>query len=303
MNQTMKAAIVPALNSRWELHEVQTPEPGPGQGRDRDVRQRPVLHGRASDPAASCRAPSLALSATSRSAKSSLSAPASPPARPVTELVSRGCSTLADAVNGAPERSRCSVNKPSVPASDLVADMPNTCWLMPMPPCCFPTVSITWRCAPLFCAGYTVWSGLRWAEPQPAERIAVVGIGGLGHLAVQFAKAAGFTTLAISHSPDKDKLARQLGADEVVRDGKSLAAAGGADVILGTSNSVDAMADSIAGLRPDGRLVLMGFENKVLPVHPADLIMNAFASSAANRTIANSSTKLCKSRPRARSRR
>ena len=128
------------------------------------------------------------------------------------------------------------------------------------------------QAAPLFCAVYTVWSGLRWAEPQPSERLTVVGIGGLGHLAVQYAKAAGFTTIAISHSADKDKLIRELGADEIVRDGKGLAMAGGADVILGTSNSVDATADSIAGLRPDGRLVLMGFENKPLPVHPGDLI-------------------------------
>ena len=129
------------------------------------------------------------------------------------------------------------------------------------------------QAAPLFCAGYTVWSGFRWAEPQPGETVAVVGIGGLGHLAVQYAKAAGFKTVAISHSTDKDKLIRELGADEIVRDGKGLAKVGGADVILGTSNSVDAMADSIAGLRPDGRLVLMGFENKPLPVHPGDLIM------------------------------
>ena len=112
---------------------------------------------------------------------------------------------------------------------------------------------------------------MRW-EPKPSERLAVVGIGGLSHLAVQYAKAAGFTTIAISHSADKGKLIRELGADEIVRDGKGLAMVGGADVILGTSNSVDAMADSIAGLRPDGRLVLMGFENKPLPVHPGDLI-------------------------------
>jgi len=129
------------------------------------------------------------------------------------------------------------------------------------------------QAAPIFCAGYTVWSGLRWADPQPHERVAVVGIGGLGHLAVQYAKAAGFETIAVSHSPDKDKLVRELGADEVVRDGKGLAAAGGADVILATGNSVDAMADAIAGLRPDGRLVLMGFEAKPLPVSPVDLIM------------------------------
>lgn len=129
------------------------------------------------------------------------------------------------------------------------------------------------QAAPIFCAGYTVWSGLRWADPQPGERIAVVGLGGLGHLAVQYAKAAGFTTIAVSRSPDKDQLIRELGADEIVRNGKGLAAAGGADVILGTSNSMDAMAESVQGLRPDGRFVLMGFEPKPLSIAPADLIM------------------------------
>jgi alcohol dehydrogenase len=86
------------------------------------------------------------------------------------------------------------------------------------------------QAAPIFCAGYTVYGGLRWADPKPHERVAVLGIGGLGHLAVQYAKAAGFETIAISLSPDKDKMIRDLGADEIVRDGKSLAAAGGADV-------------------------------------------------------------------------
>ena len=77
---------------------------------------------------------------------------------------------------------------------------------------------------------------------------------------MQYAKAAGFETIAISHSPDKDKLIRELGADEIVRDGKSLAAAGGADIILSTTNSTKSMADSIQGLRPDGRLVTMGVD-------------------------------------------
>jgi D-arabinose 1-dehydrogenase-like Zn-dependent alcohol dehydrogenase len=92
-------------------------------------------------------------------------------------------------------------------------------------------------------------------------------------LAVQYAKAAGFKTVAITRSRDKETLAKQLGADEVVKDGKSLVKLGGADVILGTSNSTDAMADAIQGLRPDGRFVLMGFEAKNLSVSPADLIM------------------------------
>ena len=129
------------------------------------------------------------------------------------------------------------------------------------------------QAAPIFCAGYTVWSGLRWADPKPHERIAVVGIGGLGHLALQYSKAAGFETIAISHSPDKDKLVRQLGADEVVRDGRGLADVGGADVVLGTSNSSDAMAATIQGLRPDGRLVVMGLESKPVAISPADLIL------------------------------
>ena len=129
------------------------------------------------------------------------------------------------------------------------------------------------QAAPIFCAGYTVYSGLRWADPQPHERLAVLGIGGLGHLAVQYAKATGFETIAISHSPDKDKLIRELGADDIVRDGKSLAAAGGADVILSTSNSTKAMVDSIQGLRPDGRLVTMGADAEPLSISLADLIM------------------------------
>jgi D-arabinose 1-dehydrogenase-like Zn-dependent alcohol dehydrogenase len=100
------------------------------------------------------------------------------------------------------------------------------------------------QAAPIFCAGYTVWSGLRWADPKPGERVAVIGIGGLGHLAVQYAKAAGFETIAVSRSPDKDRLIREIGADAIVRDGESLSKAGGADVVLGTSNSADAMADA-----------------------------------------------------------
>jgi alcohol dehydrogenase len=58
------------------------------------------------------------------------------------------------------------------------------------------------QAAPIFCAGYTVYSGLRWADARPHERVAVLGIGGLR----RYAKAAGFETIAISHSPDKDKM-------------------------------------------------------------------------------------------------
>jgi len=128
------------------------------------------------------------------------------------------------------------------------------------------------QAAPIFCAGYTVYGGLRWADPKPHERVAVLGIGGLGHLAVQYAKAAGFETIAISHSPDEDKMIRELGADEIVRDGKGLSAAGGADIILSTSNSTKSMTDSMQGLRPDGRFIVMGADAEPLSIPVIELL-------------------------------
>ena len=99
------------------------------------------------------------------------------------------------------------------------------------------------------------------ADPKPHERIAVVGIGALGHLGIQYSKAAGFETIAITHSKDKEELAYKLGADSVVSDGESLLKQGGADVILSTSNSYTTTAESIKALRPDGRVILMGFSS------------------------------------------
>jgi alcohol dehydrogenase len=116
------------------------------------------------------------------------------------------------------------------------------------------------QAAPIMCAGYTVYSGLRIAEPQVRDRIAVLGIGGLGHLALQFAHAAGFHTIAVTQSPDKVELAQRLGADEVFADAAQLANAGGADVVLATSNSNAAMQQAVEALRPLGRLVIMGVD-------------------------------------------
>lgn len=116
--------------------------------------------------------------------------------------------------------------------------------------------------APIFCAGYTVFSGLRNAAPRPGERVAVVGIGGLGHLAIQFARALGLEVVAVTGTESKKKEATELGASEVVvagsDAGKALAAIGGADVVLSTSNSAEHAGQALAALRPEGRLVLMG---------------------------------------------
>ncbi|MFI9328674.1 alcohol dehydrogenase catalytic domain-containing protein [Kitasatospora sp. NPDC052868] len=114
--------------------------------------------------------------------------------------------------------------------------------------------------APMLCAGYTAWSALRAADPKPHERVAVLGIGGLGHLALQFSRACGFETVAVTRSADKHPLARTLGADHVVADGEQLKEAGGADVILVTGTSYRTASETLPGLRPHGRIVLASID-------------------------------------------
>ncbi|MEO3821677.1 alcohol dehydrogenase catalytic domain-containing protein [Plantactinospora sp. B24E8] len=129
--------------------------------------------------------------------------------------------------------------------------------------------------APLMCIGYTAWSGLRRANPQPGERIAVSGIGGMGHLAIQYAKASGLTTIAVTGSPEKQELARQLGADIVVATGAELREAGGADILLHTNSSNSAAADALQGVAPRGRVVLMGIGFDTFAVPNMPMIMNS----------------------------
>jgi 2-desacetyl-2-hydroxyethyl bacteriochlorophyllide A dehydrogenase len=131
--------------------------------------------------------------------------------------------------------------------------------------------------APIFCAGYTVMSGLRNASPSPGERVAVLGVGGLGHLAVQFAKAVGLEVVAITGQADKKKELRDLGADEVVLagddPGKALMNAGGADIILSTTNSARHVSLAFRGLRPGGRLVNMGVTDGPIAIDSMALLV------------------------------
>lgn len=130
--------------------------------------------------------------------------------------------------------------------------------------------------APTLCAGYTVWAALRRADPKPGARVAVVGIGGLGHLAIHYAKAAGFHVTAVTRTPAKGDLARQLGADDVVSDGAGLKAAGGADVLMHTSSSHAAVVNAMEGLKPWGKVVMNGIavDEMTLPALP--LVTNSY---------------------------
>lgn len=136
---------------------------------------------------------------------------------------------------------------------------------------------ISWElAAPTLCAGYTVWAALRRAQTKPTGRVAVVGIGGLGHLAIQYAKAAGYHVTAVTHSPDKADFARQLGADEVVFDGAGLKEAGGADLIMHTSSNHAAVASAMEGLRPWGKVVMMGIATDELTLPALPLVANSY---------------------------
>jgi len=267
----MKAAVVPKIDSRWEVKEVPVPEPGPNQVLIKihasglcftDVHQtrgeipgafpRTLGH----EPAGEIVA--VGTGVRTRRIGDRVGVPWVQATCGRCEWCLRGKALFCS------EQISTGMQMPGGHAEYMTAYANSTVLL--------PEGLSYEQAAPIFCAGYTVWSGLRIADPKPHETVAVVGVGGLGHLAVQYAKAAGFPTIAVSRSPDKDKLVREMGADAVVRDGKGLNAAGGVDVILGTSNSNDAMVDCIQGLRPDGRFVLMGFEAKPLQLSPVDFI-------------------------------
>jgi D-arabinose 1-dehydrogenase-like Zn-dependent alcohol dehydrogenase len=117
--------------------------------------------------------------------------------------------------------------------------------------------------APLLCAGVTTFNSLRHAGAMPGDLVAVLGIGGLGHLGVQYAAKMGFRTVAIARGRDKEELARRLGASEYIDSAASdvsaeLTKLGGAKVVLATVTNGAAMAAAISGLGIDGRLVVLG---------------------------------------------
>ncbi|WP_369069852.1 alcohol dehydrogenase catalytic domain-containing protein [Kineococcus terrestris] len=130
--------------------------------------------------------------------------------------------------------------------------------------------------APTLCAGYTSWAALRRAAPAPGARVGVVGIGGVGHFAVQYAKAAGHHVTAVTRSPDKERAARELGADEVVGDGAALAASGGVDLLLHTSSNHASALDALQGLRPWGKVAVMGIAPDDFALPALGLVSNSW---------------------------
>jgi D-arabinose 1-dehydrogenase-like Zn-dependent alcohol dehydrogenase len=283
----MKAAIVPALNAPWEIREVPTPEPGPNQVLVK-------IH--------ACGICGTDVWMTTGKVQFR-QLPLAPGHEGVGEIVAVGegatmrkvgdrvgvCTLQAtcghcDWCNlGKPQNFVSAANCKSPVLTGFNVDGGHAEYLLAYVggTVLLPDGLAYEQAAPIMCAGYTVWSRLRRANPHPGERIAVVGIGGLGHLAVQYAKAAGFTPIAVTHTEDKKALAHELGADVAVPDGAALMAAGGADVILATGNSNAATIDAMKALRPNGRIIVMGVAYDALTIPNmgtgtgAELIMNS----------------------------
>lgn len=131
--------------------------------------------------------------------------------------------------------------------------------------------------APLLCAGITTYNSLRHSGALPGDLVAVQGIGGLGHLGIQFASKFGYKVVAIGRGSENAALAHKLGANLYV-DSKSKNAAeelrklGGARVILATAPSSKSMSELIDGLAPNGKLMVVGADFKPIEVTPVQLI-------------------------------
>jgi propanol-preferring alcohol dehydrogenase len=130
--------------------------------------------------------------------------------------------------------------------------------------------------APLVCAGITTFNALRNAG-RAGDTVAIQGIGGLGHLGVQFARRMGFRTVAIGGGPDKEHLATKLGAHVYIdAKGEDPAAAlqnlGGADVILATAPSGSAIGSLLPGLAVRGKLVVVGVSDDAIPLTGVPLV-------------------------------
>jgi alcohol dehydrogenase len=130
--------------------------------------------------------------------------------------------------------------------------------------------------APIFCAGFTIYSGIVDAGVRPGDKVAVVGVGGLGHLGVQYLAALGAETFAVTRSERKRSELLELGAHHVVvadgGAGRQLAAAGGMDAIINAGNGID--SELLCGLAPYGRLALVGQTRDSLSVTPTDMIFS-----------------------------
>ncbi|MFG3207079.1 alcohol dehydrogenase [Streptomyces sp. NPDC048192] len=148
--------------------------------------------------------------------------------------------------------------------------------------------------APLLCAGLTTFAALQQGRARAGALVAVQGIGGLGHLALQYARSLGYRVAAVARGEEKEALARQLGAHEYIDStstdpGAALRDLGGASIIVATASSGASMNPLVRGLAPNGKLIVVGAAPDPLTVSTPDLIFGtrAIAGSLTGSSIEN----------------
>jgi D-arabinose 1-dehydrogenase-like Zn-dependent alcohol dehydrogenase len=269
----MKAAIISDANGPWVVQDVPTPEVGPGQIKVRvhacaicgtdlwmahnmlSFRPFPLLLGHEGVGEVVEVGPGV----TSRAAGDRVGMP----------MVQKGCGVCAFCREEHPPSFVTAANCANPILTGVTVDGAFAEYIVvdPAGTVVLPDGISYDDAAPTMCGGFTSWAALRRANPQPGATVAVVGIGGVGHFAVQYAKAAGYRTVAVTHSADKQALSVELGADEVIADGNDLKDLGGADVILHASSNHSAVLAAMNGLKPWGKVVMMGiaFDDMSLP--------------------------------------
>jgi D-arabinose 1-dehydrogenase-like Zn-dependent alcohol dehydrogenase len=131
--------------------------------------------------------------------------------------------------------------------------------------------------APLLCAGITVFNSLRHSGAKAGDLVAVQGVGGLGHLGIQYAQRMGFVTIALNRGTDKQSLAAKLGAHHyidtsAITPAEALQKLGGARVALATAPDAKSISALVGGLAPDGKLLIVGAALEPLSISALDLI-------------------------------
>lgn len=268
----MQAAIVPASGAAYELVELATPEPGPGQVRvkvhacgychsDENIRRGWTGN-------AFPRVPGHEVAGTIDSLDADVPADWREGDRVGVGWHGGHCLSCDACRDGrflqCPRRLGCGTSYDGGFAEFVVA--PWTALVR------IPAAVSFADAGPVMCAGITVWNAIRNSGAQWGALVAVQGIGGLGHLAVQYADKMGFETVAISRGPEKETLARELGADHFLEADAAVAGLqelGGARAIICTAPSGQAMRDLYSGLGRDGRLMVVGVsaEPISLPAH------------------------------------
>ena len=275
----MKIARVPAANEKFELADVEIPEPGRGHVRVK-VHACGVCHSDSSPSTAASATRSRARPAMRSRAWSTLSATAS------------DTWTVGDRV-GVGWFGGCDFTCEPCRRGDFIScengQIPGIAYdggyaeYMVAPAealARIPDDLSDVDAAPLLCAGITTFNALRESVARPGDVVAILGVGGLGHLGVQFAAKMGFEVVAIARGTDKGPLAKELGAHHYI-DSKASDVAdelnklGGAQVVLATVTVADAMTATLGALKARGQLVVVGAPNDPLQVPGAALIFKS----------------------------